>query len=90
MLGNKHIPEQYLTASVEQRRDLLCGLMDTDGTATKAGQCVFTQKSKSLSLQVLELIRSLGIKAAMHEKNVTCNGVPAGVAYKHILLRWEG
>ena len=81
LLGNKHIPEQYLTASVEQRRDLLCGLMDTDGTATKAGQCVFTQKSKSLSLQVLELIRSLGIKAAMHEKNVTCNGVPAGVAY---------
>ena len=81
LLGNKHIPEQYLTASVEQRRDLLCGLMDTDGTVTKAGQCVFTQKSKSLSLQVLELIRSLGIKAAMHEKNVTCNGVPAGVAY---------
>lgn len=79
--GNKHIPERYLTASVEQRRDLLCGLMDTDGTVTKAGQCVFTQKSKSLSLQVLELIRSLGIKAAMYEKDVTCNGVPAGVAY---------
>lgn len=81
LLGDKHIPERYLTASVEQRRDLLCGLMDTDGTVTKAGQCVFTQKSKSLSLQVLELIRSLGIKAAMYEKDVTCNGVPAGVAY---------
>lgn len=81
LLGNKHIPERYLTASVEQRRDLLCGLMDTDGTVTKAGLCVFTQKSKSLSLQVLELIRSLGIKAAMYEKDVKCNGVPAGVAY---------
>lgn len=81
LLENKRIPERYLTASVEQRRDLLCGLMDTDGTVTKAGQCVFTQKSKSLSLQVLELIRSLGIKAAMYKKDVTCNGAPAGVAY---------
>src|SRR5215470_16959180 len=30
-LGPKHIPEQYLHASVAQRRALLAGLLDTDG-----------------------------------------------------------
>ena len=81
LLKNKHIPELYLTASIEQRRDLLCGLMDTDGTISKAGQCTFVQKNRVLSFQVLELIRSLGIKATMKEKETACNGKPAGTAY---------
>lgn len=81
LLGNKHIPEIYMTSSIEQRRDLVCGLMDTDGTVSKTGQCIFTQKNKKLSFQVLELIRSLGIKATIREKNVKCNNKPAGTAY---------
>lgn len=81
VLENKHIPEIYLTASVEQRRDLLCGLMDTDGTVSKAGQCTFTQKSKIVAQQVLQLARSLGIKASMREVDATCNGKPAGSVY---------
>ena len=79
---NKHIPEMYLQASVNQRLALLQGLMDTDGTCSKAGQCEFTQKSKELSLQVLELIRSLGIKACLKEKNATCNGKDCGIVYR--------
>lgn len=31
VLGNKHIPESYLTASRKQRLELLAGLIDTDG-----------------------------------------------------------
>ena len=33
--ASKHIPVSYMTASYEQRLDLLRGLMDTDGTAYK-------------------------------------------------------
>lgn len=81
VLKNKHIPEIYLTASVEQRKDLLCGLMDTDGTVSKTGQCTFTQKSKIVAQQVLQLVRSMGIKASMREVDATCNGKPAGSVY---------
>jgi len=37
VLGNKHIPELYLTAGTAQRLALLQGLMDTDGSCS-AGQ----------------------------------------------------
>lgn len=82
VLGNKHIPDVYMTASVMQRWELLRGLMDTDGTCSKAGQCEFTQKSKVIAEQLVELCASLGIKATMHSKHATCNGVPAGIVYR--------
>ena len=74
LIGNKHIPEEYLHASVEQRLALLQGIMDTDGTCSKNGQCSFVQKSKELSEQVLELINSLGIKAKMIKRKSVLNG----------------
>ena len=78
---NKHIPDMYMTASAEQRLLLLQGLMDTDGTVSKAGQCTFVQKKKEISEQVKELCESLGIKASLIEREVECNGKPAGKAY---------
>ena len=60
---NKHIPQAYLTASVAQRMALLQGLMDTDGTVSKAHKCTFTSSVESLAQSVAELIRSLGVKA---------------------------
>ena len=74
LIGNKHIPQDYLTASVEQRLALLQGLMDTDGTCSKRGQCSFVQKSEILSRQVLELINSLGIKAKIIRRKSMLNG----------------
>lgn len=65
VLMNKHIPATYLRASMAQRLALLQGLMDTDGCVRATGHCVFVSCSKDLSNQVLELIRSLGIKATL-------------------------
>ena len=48
LLGNKHIPPAYLRASHDQRIALLQGLMDTDGTCDRRGQCEFTN-TKSLA-----------------------------------------
>lgn len=82
VLGNKHIPSMYLTASVQQRRDLLKGLMDTDGNVSKTGQCFFAQSDKRLCQQVQQLIRSLGIKANLLESRATLGGVDHGPTWK--------
>lgn len=63
LLGNKHIPASYLSCSIEQRWELLRGLMDTDGTADKKwGYCRFSNTHLELVKQVRQLICSLGIK----------------------------
>jgi predicted phage terminase large subunit-like protein len=62
VLGKKHIPREYLYASPQQRRDLLKGLIDTDGNISKKGQCFFAQSNFNLIKQVQELLFSLGIK----------------------------
>ena len=70
---NKHIPEEYFFGSIEQRADLLCGLMDTDGTVSKAGQCSFTQKSERVTKDFGRLLASLGIKYTVRKKIAKCN-----------------
>lgn len=56
----KFIPSPYLWASVAQRWELLRGLMDTDGTASKEGKLYFTTTSQRLADDVAWLVRSLG------------------------------
>lgn len=75
LLGNKHIPNDYLYSSVEQRFELLRGLMDTDGYCNKTtGECEFTQKSYILIQQFSQLLSSLGIKNKIKKRKVRCNG----------------
>ena len=62
LLGNKHIPAAYLRASEAQRRELLCGLMDTDGHVTEEGKCEFATTLPRLRDDIMELLRSLGYK----------------------------
>ena len=70
---NKHIPDKYLNASIEQRWELLRGLMDTDGTCTKRGQCLFNQKSKVVVDGFSRLLTSLGIKHTIKfENHIKC------------------
>lgn len=76
LIGNKHIPEDYLYASVEQRLALLQGLMDTDGSCSKAGQCEFSQKNPRIADGFCWLLDSLGIKYTRRIKVPTIDGVP--------------
>ena len=69
---NKHIPLQYLQASVEQRRALLAGLLDADGYCTPHGTVEFSSTSQTLARDVLELVVGLGHKAVLRSK--PCNG----------------
>lgn len=81
LIKNKHIPCEYLTASIEQRMELLRGLMDTDGSASLRGQCSFIQKSERLSYDVLELITGLGYKANIKKRDAILNGNAVGKVY---------
>lgn len=74
VLENKHIPIKYLQGSYYQRLSLLQGLMDTDGTISKSGQCSFAQSNRSIIDQVCELLSSLGIKNSVRERQVKCEG----------------
>lgn len=79
LLGHKHIPNEYLYASYEQRLSLLQGLLDSDGFCSKGepekagkrgdnkGRIEFCTVLPELGEQVLQLIRSLGIKANIHK-----------------------
>lgn len=67
VLGAKRIPVAYLRASIEQRLALLQGIMDTDGTVhVKRRELRLTLANEALTSDVIELVRSLGIKAHLH------------------------
>lgn len=65
---DKFIPEDYLVASVEDRWELLKGLMDTDGFAGVKGGMSYCTVSKQLAEDVCYLVRSLGGIASTTEK----------------------
>lgn len=59
---NKHIPYDYLTASVNQRLELLAGLLDSDGYYHH-NDYNFVNKNESIIDGVIYLARSLGFAA---------------------------
>jgi replicative DNA helicase len=81
LLGQKHIPGGYLRASEEQRRDLLAGLLDTDGFAGPHGLVQFAVTSRRLASDVLELVRSLGYKPSFTSKPVNGRSESSSVCY---------
>ncbi|MEI7716737.1 MAG: DnaB-like helicase N-terminal domain-containing protein, partial [Mycobacterium sp.] len=70
VLGNKHIPTDYLRGSETQRRALLAGLLDTDGTVTVGGSVQFCSTNFRLTSDVTELIVSLGYRCHTSTKRV--------------------
>ncbi len=69
------IPDLYLSASLEARRALLCGLMDTDGWVERWGSARFCSTSEPLARGVAELVRSLGGWCSIRRRRTTyvCN-----------------
>jgi hypothetical protein len=78
VFGNKHIPQEYLRGSKDQRLALLQGLMDTDGFASTSGSVEFTTTNARLARDVHELIMTLGWKARMIESRATLYGKDCG------------
>lgn len=70
LVRNKHIPEEYLYGSVEQRLDLLQGLIDTNGHIAPEGRCFFYNTNTKIIGGVKQILSSLGIKytVILHKK----------------------
>ncbi|MGL5816297.1 MAG: replicative DNA helicase [Phycicoccus sp.] len=81
VLGHKHIPVDYQRGSEAQRRALLGGLLDTDGTVTASGCAQFTTTSRRLRDDVCELIAGLGYRVGVSEKSVRGRSTASSVAY---------
>ncbi|GAA4816584.1 hypothetical protein GCM10025786_23180 [Nocardioides caeni] len=82
VLGDKHIPTPYLRASEEDRRALLAGLLDTDGTVSRqTGAVQFTTTSAQLARDVHELVVSLGYRCGVARKPVKGRSEASSMAY---------
>lgn len=87
VIDDKHVPRGYLSASVEQRRELLAGLLDTDGSVSNgpsggSSRIEFTSTRERLALDVLELARSLGFKASISEGRAALDGRDVGPKWR--------
>lgn len=81
VLGNKHIPTDYLRGSETQRRELLAGLLDTDGTVTAGGAVQFCVTNQRLAMDVAELVVSLGYRCQTSTKRVRGRNELSSTAY---------
>ncbi|MFJ4676754.1 replicative DNA helicase [Kitasatospora sp. NPDC088783] len=70
VLGHKHIPAAYLRGSVAQRRALLAGLLDTDGTVNATGSVQFAVTSRELAEGFRDLVVGLGHRCGLAAKRV--------------------
>lgn len=64
--SQKHIPEAYKLGSIETRKKLLAGLLDSDGHYERGGYD-FISKSKHIANDVAFIARSLGLAAYVTE-----------------------
>ena len=88
LLGNKHVPDCYLRASIEDRLELLRGLMDTDGSVGANGQCSISTTSPTLRDGICELLRSLGVKFGVVARDGRVINSPNGKTY-HGADHWQ-
>lgn len=73
LLHNKHIPDQYLTASRKQRLDLLRGFMDTDGSYNRLRKrCVMVTSQWWQAEGLKTLVASLGWKPTIIKSKTSC------------------
>lgn len=86
VLDDKHVPSAYLRGSVAQRKQLLAGLLDSDGHLDKArGRVHFYNKNKRLADAVFELAASLGESPTSEVKEVRGFGVETTTHF----IQWQ-
>lgn len=71
LINNKHIPEKYFMAGEDVRRELLRGLMDSDGTVSSIGGFSFCNTNERLAKGTRRLLASLGYKSSISVRNTT-------------------
>ena len=68
VFGDKHIPDRWMTASRQQRKELLAGLMDSDGHCERdTGRCRIVSSIPRLAQGIHDLAASLGYRPYITE-----------------------
>lgn len=62
LYNNKHIPPIYKYASLDQQKQLLAGLIDTDGYVDKAGRVIISCTNKRLKDDIVELLSLMALR----------------------------
>ncbi len=76
VLYDKHIPQEYLSASISDRLELLRGLLDSDGSIdsrANRGRIEFCSVHEAFARQVHRLVCGLGFKASCKRYKVHSN-----------------
>jgi hypothetical protein len=60
LIKNKHIPKEYLISSINQRLELLAGIIDTDGYLSKSSYVIGMSK-KNIIEDIYHLAKSCGL-----------------------------
>lgn len=85
--NNKHIPEIYFRASIQQRQALLQGLMDSDGHAPLGQKRTeWCSIKKRLADDYVALVRSLGGRANISKGRAKLYDKDCGIAYNVISM----
>jgi replicative DNA helicase len=76
VLGDKHIPQAYLSNSTENRLRLLAGLIDSDGHLDHVSNGYeITQKNHRLARQIKFLADSLGFRTSLKKKRAAISKI---------------
>lgn len=80
----KHIPDEYLIADIEQRLELLAGLLDTDGSLSKKEHRYhFTTNEPTLRDDFVSLVNTFGWRTCVvrYESGMSSSGIYANKPY---------
>lgn len=74
LLGNKHIPYNYIINSKQIRLELLAGIIDTDGYI-KDNYITITQKNYNIVKDIEKICNSLGYKTNIYKQTKTIKNI---------------
>ncbi len=77
----KYIPSVFMRSSIEQRTELVRGLIDSDGTVDSHGVYRFSNTNRELVDGFCELVASLGLKPKIYTRNRSRLGVECKESY---------
>ena len=89
LIGNKHIPDEYIYNSKENRLKLLAGLIDTDGYKSGRNTLCITQKKECIIQAIEELCHITGFYTNGYRKEVATMKREDGSIYKCEVYRIE-
>ena len=70
LINNKHIPQQYKFSSIKQRRELVRGLMDSDGSSEiRRTSSRFSNNNLRLCRDLKEVLSSLGVRCSITKES---------------------